>query len=58
VMELVKSERPELVYRNMEEPGFEAYCMDSELQAWAALATQKAIRILKERKGNRPHAGS
>jgi hypothetical protein len=52
VTELVKSERPDLVRPNMEEPGFQAYCMDSKLQAWATLVTQKAVRILKERGGN------
>jgi hypothetical protein len=59
VRELIKAERPDLVQSNMEEPSSEAYCLDSELQAWASLATQKAVRVLKERRGrNGLHTGS
>ncbi len=56
--ELVKTERPDLVEPPLEEGAF-ACILDLEARAWAALATQKAVRMLKERRGrNGRHTGS
>jgi hypothetical protein len=48
--ELIESQRPDLMQPSLKEPGSAAYCLDPDDQAWSALATQRAVRILRERR--------
>jgi protein-arginine kinase activator protein McsA len=48
--DLCASERPDLMQRSKEERTFLSMCFDPELQTWFAVASQKAVQILKERK--------
>jgi hypothetical protein len=50
LMELIRSERPDLIQRSQEESSFLSFCSDPELQAWSAAASQKAVQILRERR--------
>jgi hypothetical protein len=47
--ELIESERPDLMQPNFTEGAF-GYIADPDLQAWSALATQKAVGMLRERR--------
>ena len=46
--ELMKSERPDLMPSSQE--GAFAYISDPDVEAWFARATQKAVRMLKEKR--------
>ncbi len=48
--ELIKSERPDLLPPPSSEEGSFAYISNPDIQAWSTLATQKAVRILKEKR--------
>src|SRR5258708_866308 len=50
VMELLTSERPELLQRSKEAASFLSICGDSDFQAWSEAANQKALQILRERR--------
>ncbi len=50
VMEMLKTERPDLLQRSKEESSFLSLCSDQGLQAWSASASQRAIETLKERR--------
>lgn len=48
--DLLVTERPDLLQRSKEETSFLSFCSDTDLQAWSAAASQKAVQTLKERR--------
>src|ERR1051326_3158092 len=50
VADLITSERPELMQPSEEEGSMSAIWTGSELRAWSAEATQKAVQVLKDRR--------
>ncbi len=48
--DLVMAERPDLMQRSPEASSFMTLWSDPELQAWSAAASQRAVRILKDRR--------